>query len=151
MIWGRPPLVSLFSERKEKGQKLTRNTLTQSFQNQAGLLRTSSQAFVLSIDVKVLTSLLMDLKSWVFLPKWKKDWGPPCCSWAGARAPRNSVSSDNQLRASTGKMVWRWHPVIRCLSNYEIIFRCWSRFLFVSSKQENEVLRVSAYLSIDSA
>ena len=69
MVWGRPLLVSLFSERKEQGQKLSRKTLTPSFQNQAGLLRTSFQAVVLSIDLQVLTSLLMDLKKLSFSPK----------------------------------------------------------------------------------
>ena len=63
---GRPPLVSLFAERKEKGQNLRRKTST-SFQNQSGLLCKIFITFVLSIDVKVLTSPGWAKKS-TFLP-----------------------------------------------------------------------------------
>ena len=63
------------------------------------------QAFVPSIDVKVLTSPQSWATKSCFLPKWEKNWGHPGCNWAGARAPRNGVSSDNQLRASRLKCV----------------------------------------------
>ena len=84
---GRPPLVSLFAERKEKGQNLRRKTSTPSFQNQSGLLCKIFITFVLSIDVKVLTS-----PGWAKKINFSSNIGEkgaqPGCNWAGARAPR---------------------------------------------------------------
>ena len=98
--FGRPPLVSLFSERKVKGRKKKNNPkFPKTNQTFTGIFK-GLLSWVWTLKCSLVCKA--GLQNLVFLPKWKKNWGQPGCNWAGARAPRNGVSFDNQLRASTG-------------------------------------------------